>query len=611
MAYRFKIRKDFKISRGRDGTLIVRHVNQQARKRFRWSLLVVVTGVLMLVVNLSPARKGLSAAVLGIIPSAPVESLRETTTIKLPISATPESRVEISRSVAVEIEPGAGNYRLEGRPSQRGDLDRSPRPAEPPTVTKASPIAAPASLPLHVSGRVDRIPVVIRNAELITDDSSPEELSIPEALVAFSSPELNSTPVSIAPVPIERPVERVAGAREESPQEGDDGLESANRRSKEAATSEAPRIEAASVLDVQSVTVKRGDSLSAIFKRLGLDQGQLVQLSRGKGKPLARIHPGQRLEFHTDPEHRIEKLVYRLDPVSSLHFHRTATGYTSEQVEEPYERRRSYTQATIDDALFLAGQRAGLPDKTIMQLVEIFGWDVDFALDIRKGDRFTVVYEELFKGEERAGYGDVLAAEFVNQGRTIRALRYTDENGNTNYFSPDGGSMRKAFLRTPVRFSRISSHFDMKRKHPILHTIRAHKGVDYAARTGTPVKATGDGKVTFAGWKGGYGKTIVVRHGGAYTTLYAHLSRLAKGMRSGKHVRQGDIIGYVGKTGLATGPHLHYEFRVKGAHRNPLKVKLPKASPIAPKLRPDFIERTRELVAQLDLLSRTQLASSD
>jgi murein DD-endopeptidase MepM/ murein hydrolase activator NlpD len=357
------------------------------------------------------------------------------------------------------------------------------------------------------------------------------------------------------------------------------------------------------------VKVKSGDSLYTIFNDLGLSQGEMLRVTSGDGKQLTRIHPGQSLEFHVSESGELQALLYRIDEVNSLHFRKTASGFSSEQVVNPLDARVATSQGHIQSSLFLSGQSAGLSDRTIMSLVEIFGWDVDFALDIRRGDQFSVIYEELFKGDKKLRDGKILAAEFVNQGRRIRAVRYTDEDGRSNYFSPDGASMRKAFLRTPVNFSRISSHFNLKRKHPVLNTIRAHKGVDYAAPRGTPVKATGDGKIAHSGRKGGYGKALIIRHGSTYTTLYGHLKGYAKGMRAGTSVSQGQVIGYVGSTGLATGPHLHYEFRVRGVHRDPLKVELPKVAPISEHYRQDFVESTRALVLQLDYLSGTQIAS--
>jgi murein DD-endopeptidase MepM/ murein hydrolase activator NlpD len=245
-----------------------------------------------------------------------------------------------------------------------------------------------------------------------------------------------------------------------------------------------------------------------------------------------------------------------------------------------------------------------------MELAGIFGWDVDFALDIRSGDRFTLVYEELFLDGKKQRDGNIIAAEFNNRGKTYRALRYTNDEGVSDYFSPDGKSMRKAFIRTPVDFTRISSRFG-KRRHPTLNKMKNHHGVDYAAPRGTPIKAAGDGKLTFVGRKGGYGKTVKIQHGGKYSTLYAHMSRIKPGMRRGKKVRQGQTIGYVGSTGRSTGPHLHYEFRVNGVHRNPLRVRLPDAAPIHAKYKTDFLDKSRSLVARLDELTQTTIALND
>lgn len=238
------------------------------------------------------------------------------------------------------------------------------------------------------------------------------------------------------------------------------------------------------------------------------------------------------------------------------------------RIEQPRgtESPRHYisTHGTIVSSLSAAGQKAGLSNDLILQLTDIFAWDIDFATNLRRGDQFTVVYEKNSSDGER-----IIAAEFVNQGRILTAVRYQDKEGNSNYYTPEGKAMRKAFLSTPVDYARISSHFDANRRHPILNRIRAHKGVDYAARTGTPVKAAGDGKIAFIGRKGGYGQVLIVQHGEHYETLYAHLSNFRRGLQDGDAVRQGEIIGYVGQTGLATGPHLHYEFRVDGEHRNP------------------------------------------
>jgi len=234
-----------------------------------------------------------------------------------------------------------------------------------------------------------------------------------------------------------------------------------------------------------------------------------------------------------------------------------------------------------------------------MNLAGIFAWDVDFVLAIRHGDEFSLVYEEYWQDGERVAEGDILAAEFVNRGKHFRAVRFKDASGRIDYYTPEGRSVRKAFVRAPLSFSRISSNFDPRRRHPKLNTIRAHKGVDYAAPTGTPIKAAGDGKIIHRGRKGGYGNAVIIQHGGNITTLYAHMSRFSKA-RIGSRVRQGDIIGYVGATGLATGPHLHYEYRRNGVHLNPRTVKLPDAEPINAEYLPEFKKAAGPLLKQLD-----------
>ena len=367
------------------------------------------------------------------------------------------------------------------------------------------------------------------------------------------------------------------------------------------------------VAPAHRVTVSSGDSLYLIFKRLGLQQRDLALMTGLKplAKKLARIAPRQEIELYVDAESRLTRLVHRLDRLRSLHVFREGDAFRFEEVVEPPETAVATAVGVIDTSLFEAGQHAGLSDSLIMQMAEIFGWDVDFALDIRAGDRFALVFEEQFKDGEKIGEGPIVAAEFTNRGRRIRAVRYADPTGRAAYFSPDGRSMRKAFLRTPVNFTRISSRFSFSRRHPVLHKMRAHRGVDYAAPRGTAVKASGDGRVVFAGRNGGYGRTIVLRHGSVYTTLYAHLSRFSKGIRPGKRVEQGQTIGYVGSTGLATGPHLHYEFRVRGTHRDPLRVKLPQAAPLAEGYMDDFRSKAEPLLAKLDLTARTAVATAN
>ena len=234
-----------------------------------------------------------------------------------------------------------------------------------------------------------------------------------------------------------------------------------------------------------------------------------------------------------------------------------------------------------------------------MQLSNIFAWDIDFANNLHHGDQFTVVYEESENSSNTLN-SQIIAAEFVNQGRILTAIRYKDKEGHIDYYSPEGRPMRKSFLSTPVDFVRISSGFDGHRKHPVLNRIRAHRGVDYAARTGTPVKSAGDGEIIFRGRKGGYGQVIIVRHGEHYETLYAHLSEFKKDLNNGDLVKQGEVIGYVGQTGLATGPHLHYEFLVDGIHQNPEKLNLAQSAPLDSALLTDFKVHAFPLIAELN-----------
>ncbi len=353
----------------------------------------------------------------------------------------------------------------------------------------------------------------------------------------------------------------------------------------------------------KSTRVRQGESLSLIFSRLGFSARELHDIL-ALGKPasrLKRIYPDDELRYQSDSNGHLLALSYRYDDEHSLSIQRRQTGYTAKIIDHPIEHRQKYATAIINDSLFLAAQKTGLSDRLTMELAAIFGWDIDFVLDIRKGDEFTLIYEELYQQGEKLRDGAILAAEFVNRGKTFRAIRFSDGH----YYSAEGNSLRKAFLRTPVNFTRISSRFSRGRKHPILHHIRAHHGVDYAAPSGTPIKATGDGRITFKGRKGGYGRVIVIQHGSRYSTLYAHMSRYRRGMRSGRRVKQGDTIGYVGKSGLATGPHLHYEFRVNGVHRNPLTVKLPDAQPLKKTQMARFKSIARPLLAQLDILKQT------
>lgn len=352
-----------------------------------------------------------------------------------------------------------------------------------------------------------------------------------------------------------------------------------------------------------NVTVAPGDNLSLIFSRLKLSRNDLQKIvSLGPDTAaLKDLKPGMTLRLRTT-DGAIDEMVLELDQLNSLVVTKSDSDFAArvDSIEPDIKVRAATT--TITQSLFVDGQKVGLSDAVIMKLIDIFGWDIDFALDLQPNDHFSIIYEEVYKGDQLVKQDRILAAEFVNQGKRMRAVLYNDAAGRSAYYSQDGEAMHKAFLRTPVKFTRISSGFNLARRHPILNTIRAHRGVDYAAPIGTPVRATADGKVLTVGGGAGYGNLVEIRHGDAYSTLYGHLSRFARGIKRGGFVKQGQIIGYVGQTGLATGPHLHYEFRINGVHRDPLRVTLPRSLPLEKRYMADFRQRSGPLLEQLDTM---------
>jgi len=357
--------------------------------------------------------------------------------------------------------------------------------------------------------------------------------------------------------------------------------------------------------------VRPGDTLERLFRynKLSMnDLAAIVQLPVAS-KHLVMVRPGDTFEIHHD-DGRLMSLYRELSLTKALQISRNDDAFIAELIDRPIDVRRKHAYGRIDSSLFESAAAAGLPDKLIMNLAGIFAWDVDFVLDIRSGDDYHILYEEIWQDGELVTTGDIIAAEFNNDGRTYHAIRYVDPEGSADYFTPEGRSVRKAFVRAPVDFTRISSRFNPRRKHPILNTIRAHKGVDYAAPRGTPIKAAGDGKVIFRGRKGGYGNTIILQHGGNITTLYAHMSSFAKNAGKGRRVRQGQTIGFVGSTGLATAAHLHYEYRLNGVHRNPRTVALPQADPIRDEYRNEFLASAQPILDELNRYKRTQIASS-
>ncbi len=366
----------------------------------------------------------------------------------------------------------------------------------------------------------------------------------------------------------------------------------------------------------QDYTVQAGDSLSRIFARAGYNDSHvhtIVEETEG-GKALARIYPGQTVSFKTGDNGLLLGLRHVISPLESTTYLQSddGTGYrTNKEIRKP-EVRTTWASGVIDSSLFLAGQEAGLSQNVIMDLANIFGGVIDFILDPRKGDTIHLLYQEHYLDGEKFRDGDILAAAFTNRGKTFNAYRYTDARGDINYFNEDGVSMRKAFLLAPLDFTRVSSNFNLRRKHPIYKTNRPHRGTDYAAPRGTPVYAAGDGSVTKAGYSKSNGNYIFVQHGEQYVTKYLHLNK--RKVKTGARVSQGQVIGTVGSTGAATGPHLHYEFLVNGVHRNPRTIhkSLPKAKALPNNELPAFRAAIGEEQLQLaTLIDSSNLASRD
>ena len=352
----------------------------------------------------------------------------------------------------------------------------------------------------------------------------------------------------------------------------------------------------ASVGATVQVIVGRNDTLDGIFRRMALDTADLAAIRQLPGirQSLDFLKPGDAIKVtHNDGE--IKELTRKVSETKTLKVVRQDAGFAVQMIDNPVQTRIRTASATIDSSLFQAAEAAHISDVVAMKLANVFAWDIDFVLDIREGDHFTAVYEQIYQDGKYLRDGEVLAAEFVNSGKVYRAVRYVADSGSTSYYTPQGLPMRKAFLRAPVEFSRVSSGFNPHRMHPILNRIRGHMGTDYAAPTGTPVHAAGEGRVSFAGQRGGYGNALVLAHSNNVSTLYGHMSRFARNIRVGTHVQQGEVIGYVGMTGLATGPHLHYEYLVNGIHKNPQTVPLAGAEP----LHADALEKFRHLTAPL------------
>ena len=355
----------------------------------------------------------------------------------------------------------------------------------------------------------------------------------------------------------------------------------------------------------QTYTVKSGDTLAKIFKRAGLSPKDTYAVSHAgeQAKTLVTLLPGDKLDLNVI-DNQFAGLRYALSPTDTLYIEpqEDSDELLSHIDSKPVEVRHNFAQGEITSSFWNAGVAAGLTDNQIMHLAGIFGWDIDFAMEIRGGDTFNVVYEERYIDGEFVGYGDIVAAEFVNQGEKFAAIQHEDGN----YYTPEGRSMRKSFLRAPINFKYVSSNFSKARFHPVQKRWKAHRGTDYVAAVGTPVMAAGDGKVIEASYNKYNGNYVFIQHGEKYTTKYLHFKK--KAVKKGDIVKQGQTIGYLGSTGLASGPHVHYEFLVDGVHRNPRTVDLPKALPIDPKQRDAFMQIAEQRLAQLGTSRRIMLA---
>jgi murein DD-endopeptidase MepM/ murein hydrolase activator NlpD len=352
--------------------------------------------------------------------------------------------------------------------------------------------------------------------------------------------------------------------------------------------------------DIISVITKKNDSLYTILKKMKVEDQNILKLINSKNsKLLSKIQVGNRFEISLNEMKVIINLKFIKDYKSGVQVTLEDDSYIIEAYELPLEKVNIYKKVLIEDSMYSAGLKAGIPDSVIMDIAYIYGWDIDFIHDIRPGDSYSLIYEEVLVEGQKEIDGNVLIAEFFNQGKIYTAVRYDLEPGRSEYFSPEGNNVKKAFLRSPVKFSYISSKYNLKRKHPILHTIRSHNGVDYAAKRGSPIRTTGDGTVSFAGVKNGCGNEIEIKHSEDYSTRYCHLERFSSRAKSSRKVKQGQTIGYVGSSGLATGPHLHYEFHVNGKHTDPLKVKFPDALPINKNNKEDYTKHANRLIASL------------
>jgi murein DD-endopeptidase MepM/ murein hydrolase activator NlpD len=372
-------------------------------------------------------------------------------------------------------------------------------------------------------------------------------------------------------------------------------------------------VEASGQPFVREERILRGDTVTALLNRVGVDDPAALTflLTHDTARAIARqLSPGKTITAQVGDKGELLSLVFPLNggKDQALFVERQNDGsFNATERNVPLETQIQIKSAEIRYSLFGATDAAGIPDSIATQLADIFGGDIDFHTDLRKGDRFSVIFETLTHQGKPVRTGRILAAEFTNDGTTFRAFWF-GQGDSGGYYTAEGKNIRKAFLRSPLEFSRITSGFTTARFHPVLQTWRAHKGIDFGAPTGTKIKATADGVVEFVGRQNGYGNVVILRHQNTYTTLYGHMSAFASGLRQGMRISQSDVIGYVGATGLASGPHLHYEFRINGVHQNPLTIAMPSAPPLTTAQLPDFKSKTQAYLSQIEMTRGGNLA---
>ena len=353
-------------------------------------------------------------------------------------------------------------------------------------------------------------------------------------------------------------------------------------------------------LTSKEAVIKRNDSLFTILTKFGVKNENIINLINSENSNLlSDIEIGDRIRVNLDENNQIKDLLYIDDFRSGVKAEKFKGTYKINEFKQKLEKVQVFKHVVIEDSMYMSGIKEGIPDSVLMDVVYINGWDIDFTHDIRPGDTYSLIYEEILVDGEKVLDGDVLITEFNNRNKKITSIRFDLPNGKSEYFSIDGINVKKAFLRSPVKLSYISSKYNLRRKHPVLHTIRSHNGVDYAASKGSPVRATGDGTISLAQYNGGCGNEIKIKHSEDYTTRYCHLDKYHSRTKVGRKIKQGQTIGYVGSTGLATGPHLHYEFHVNGKHTDPLKVKFPNATPIKSSEKNQFNQISYHLTKQL------------